>query len=104
MSTALDSRLEQDASPALRVVGSTAWFGVGDDVSVERWDKTERPEKRIGSPAKVIALETDKYCETGIMVTVLGTSGKVLTVDMNWLRPHSPNAKLRQDAPANQKT
>lgn len=74
------------------------WLGVGDLVSVERWDKTERQPNRVGTPATVTLLETGEYSETGIMVTVVGTSGKTLRVDMNWLHPYTPNDRTLRPA------
>ena len=84
MSESMDRKAERPFAAAL-------WLGVGDFVSVERWDKTERQPNRVGTPATVTQLETGEYCETGIMVTVIGTSGKTLRLDMNWLHPYSPN-------------
>jgi hypothetical protein len=72
-------------------VASRVWLGVGDFVSVERWDATERQPNRIGTPARVSQIETGDYSQTGIMVTVVGTTGETLRVDMNWLRPYPPN-------------
>ena len=59
---------------------------VNELVSVKQWDKYEPPNKRIGSPAKVVCVQTGEVCETGVRVVVVGTSGRMLCVDLNWLR------------------
>lgn len=63
------------------------WVNIGDLVSVERWDKSERPGNQLGSPARVAAIATGQFSETGVMVTVVGTSWRSRTLDMNWLAP-----------------
>lgn len=60
-------------------------FKVGDKVDVARWDKTERPPNRVGSPATVTGIES-KRCESGWMVSIQGPSGEINTLDQNWLK------------------
>ena len=62
-------------------------YSQGDKVSVEQWDITEPPHKRLGSPAEVMLTEKAR-CESGIMVTVKGANKGTLTrLDSNWLLP-----------------
>lgn len=63
-----------------------AWPAVGDLVSIERWDRTERHANRIGSPATVTDV-SPAVCQSGFMVTVKGTSGRMLQADIGWLKP-----------------
>lgn len=68
-------------------IGEPVWLKVGDKVSVAKWDKFDRPANQIGSPAVVQRVDCGVICETGVMVTVVGTSGRNLRVDLNWLLP-----------------
>lgn len=61
-------------------------YKVGDLVSVERWDKYERPPNKIGSPGTIRFGETAQ-CESGFMYSVSGVTGKTLYCDENWLLP-----------------
>jgi|GEM_PF-7090994 len=61
-------------------------YKVGDLVSVAKWDKTERPEKQIGSPATVTKI-TKEHCGTGFMLCVKGTSGRDGYLDQDWVTP-----------------
>jgi hypothetical protein len=62
-------------------------YSQGDKVSVEQWDITEPPNKRLGSPAEVMLTEKARS-ESGIMVTVKGANKGTLTrLDSNWLIP-----------------
>lgn len=63
-------------------------YSQGDKVSVELWDSSLPPNKRLGSPAEVMLTEKVRNCESGIMVTVKGANaGAVLRLDSNWLLP-----------------
>ena len=58
----------------------------GDTVSTKRWEDCAGKSQRIGNPAIVMKVERGHQCESGVMVTVVGTFGK-RTIDLNWLKP-----------------
>lgn len=60
----------------------------GDWVSVDRWDRTERKQNQIGSPARVLSIVEETHCESGFMVLIKGTSGRTLRLDSNWIAPY----------------
>lgn len=62
-------------------------YSQGDKASVEQWDSSLPPNKRLGSPAEVLFTEKVRNCESGIMVTVRGANGATLRLDSNWLLP-----------------
>jgi hypothetical protein len=66
---------------------------IGDFVSAELWDKAAHPFDRIGTPAKVLKIDTECYSDSGTIVTVVGASGKTMRVDSNWLRPIGEHGK-----------
>lgn len=58
---------------------------VNDIVSMERWDATEPPEKRMG-PSRVSGLR-EARCESGWMVAVESLKdGSQMLVDANWIK------------------
>ena len=59
-------------------------YSVGDMVDMSKWDRHELPAKRIGTPARVVRVETGCYCETGVMLTVVGPTGRQ-RVSMAWV-------------------
>lgn len=59
-------------------------FKVGDKVSLERCDKHQPPNKKLGSPAEVKHI-TRGVCESGWMVTVK-SEHEIVTLDQNWLK------------------
>lgn len=63
-------------------------YPVGSLVSVERWDATERPANRIGTPAGVIAVRR-AGSESGWMITIVGLSSRMAELDQNWLAPYT---------------
>lgn len=56
---------------------------LGDRVSLKRWDKHERPSKRIGDCT--VTRIVRQQSETGYMITCRNDQGKVITLDRNWL-------------------
>lgn len=62
-------------------------YKVGDLVSVAKWDATERPEVRIGSPAKVIGIDQCQ-CESGFLLALQGSNyGAKIQLDQGWVTP-----------------
>lgn len=59
------------------------WVREGMAVSMEKWDATERDWNKIGSPARVLKVESARS-QSGYLVTVRGPSGKQVTLDMDW--------------------
>lgn len=60
-------------------------FRVNDIVSMERWDATEPPGKRMG-PSRVSGLREDR-CESGWMVAVESLKdGRRMWLDSNWIK------------------
>lgn len=72
-------------------------YSQGDKVSVEQWDVSEPPHKRLGSPAEVLMTEKAR-CESGIMVTVRGANGGQMRLDSNWLLPLGDKKPAPSDA------
>lgn len=74
-------------------------YSQGDKVSVEQWDITEPPHKRLGSPAEVLMTEKAR-CESGIMVTVQGCNKRIgpMRLDSNWLLPLGDKKPAPSDA------
>lgn len=68
---------------------------VGDAVSLDRWDKTERPVNRMGN-CTVTKVERVRNCESGWMVTVENPQGRTITLDSNWLRGLRPTDRLHR--------
>ena len=62
-------------------------FHVGDKVSMELWNRSLPPSKRVDPIGTVNRVQALQMSETGYMVTVKFASGRDLTVDQNWLRP-----------------
>ena len=60
-------------------------YAVGDTVSLEKWDATEPPYKRMGI-CKVTGTWSG-CCESGIVVEVTDSSGRTKELDSHWLRP-----------------
>jgi hypothetical protein len=63
------------------------WCRPGDKVSVARWDQHERDVNKLGSPATVVRVDEGQICESGVMVGIVGSSGKQAYLSMNWLAP-----------------
>lgn len=68
------------------------WLYVGALVDLSRWDSTEHPEKRRGSPCRVTAVRARaRGCGSGVMVDFETPAGKqVKNMDSAWLKPYSP--------------
>ena len=69
----------------VRIAGETS-YAVGDIVSMEKWDKTEPPHKRMGR-CEVTAVAYGQKCESGVMVQVVSPRGEHRTLDSHWLVP-----------------
>jgi len=61
-------------------------YKVGDLVSVAKWDATEHPRNRLGSPARVVRISKE-HCGTGFMLTIKGTTGLDGYLDQDWVTP-----------------
>ena len=59
-------------------------FKVGDRVSFRKWDKYERPVKRLGDGVVEKVEHGTQRSESGIMVTVRSKNGPI-RLDANWL-------------------
>lgn len=60
-------------------------YDVGDTVSLEKWDATEPPHKRMGI-CKVTG--TWSGCsESGVIVEVTAPCGRTKELDSHWLTP-----------------
>lgn len=59
----------------------------GDLVSLERWDRSERPANKKGSPGRVTEIGTTQNCESGYMVRGISDKGTKFFLDANWLEP-----------------
>ena len=60
-------------------------YDVGDTVSLEKWDATEPPYKRMG--VCTVTGTWPGLCESGIVVEVTDPHGRTKELDSHWLRP-----------------
>lgn len=58
-------------------------FQIGERVSLQRWDQTERHTNKLGE-CVVTAIE-EARCESGWMITVDGGERGITKLDQNWL-------------------
>lgn len=57
---------------------------VGDIVSLDRWDATEPAYRRLGD-CRIIAINEEDNCGSGVMVTLQPKDGFKVELDSEWL-------------------
>ena len=60
-------------------------YDIGDTVSLEKWDKTEPPYKRMG--VCTVTGTWSGVCESGVIVEVTAADGRTKALDSHWLVP-----------------
>ena len=60
-------------------------YDIGDVVSLEKWDKTEPPHKRLGTCTVTGAWRG--VCESGVVIEVTAADGRTKALDSRWLVP-----------------
>jgi hypothetical protein len=59
----------------------------GSQVSCAKYDATNPPWNQIGDPCTVLKVEFGQNSQSRVMIMVKGSSGKVVSLDSNWLDP-----------------
>lgn len=65
-----------------------ALYKPGDLLSVAKWDRSERPQNKLGDPVEVIGVHQVANCESGWMVSFRTKGGAVRCFDQNWFTPY----------------
>lgn len=71
-------------------------FGVGESVSLWKWDRYERPPNKLGN-CVVEFIERVKGCQSGYMITARNAAGATCCLDSDWLSeiiPEHPKLNL----------